>query len=322
MNYETLIRANLNNCLTTTDFKFGTKRVGKVRDSYELLDKIILITTDRQSAFDRVLAAIPFKGQVLNQTSAWWFEKTKHIVPNHVLAVPDPNVTVGKKCHVFPVEFVVRGYMTGSTDTSVWVNYQKGMRDYCGNMLPEGMKKNEKFVQPLITPTTKDSVHDRLISPKEIIAEGLMSQADWEYVSSKALELFIFGQKIAAEHSLILVDTKYEFGKDTDGIIRIVDEMHTPDSSRYWIANSYEQRMAENKEPENIDKEFLRLWFKEHCDPYNDAILPEAPQDLVIELSKRYIQLYEMITGDHFIFPKVTMLASERIYLSLTEYNA
>ena len=290
MNYSEIIKQNLTNCLTATDFSFGKKRVGKVRDTYELPDKLILITTDRQSAFDRVLAAIPFKGQVLNQTSAWWFEQTKHIVPNHVLSVPDPNVTIGKKCSVFAVEFVVRGYITGTTGTSAWVNYQNGMRDYCGNILPEGLKKNQKFDHPLVTPTTKSDEHDRLISPKEIIAEGLMTQTDWDYVSGKALELFIFGQKIAAEHGLILVDTKYEFGKDESGTIRIVDEMHTPDSSRYWIANSYEQRLSEGKEPENIDKEFLRLWFKDHCDPYNDKELPAAPEELVIELSRRYIQ--------------------------------
>ena len=306
MNYPDLIKQNLTNCLTSTNLAIGKKRVGKVRDTYELPDKLILITTDRQSAFDRVLAAIPFKGQVLNQTSAWWFEKTKHIVANHVLAVPDPNVTIGKKCTVFPVEFVVRGYITGTTSTSAWVNYEKGMRDYCGNILPDGLKKNQKFDHPLVTPTTKSDEHDRLISPKEIVSEGLMTQAEWDYVSGKALELFIFGQKVAAEHGLILVDTKYEFGKDENGTIMIIDEMHTPDSSRYWISTSYEQRFAEGKEPENIDKEFLRLWFKDHCDPYNDKELPPAPEDLVIELSRRYIMLYEMITGEKFMFPDNT----------------
>ena len=285
-----------------TNFEVG-KSESEVRDTYELPDKLILITTDRQSAFDRVLAAIPFKGQVLNQTSAWWFEKTKHIVPNHVLSVPDPNVTIGKKCTVFPVEFVVRGYITGTTSTSAWVNYQNGMRDYCGNLFPEGLKKNQKFAAPLVTPTTKDDKHDRLISPAEIVKEGLMTQAEWDYVSKKALELFTFGQEVAARNGLILVDTKYEFGKDANGVITIVDEMHTPDSSRYWIAKSYTERFAADQEPENIDKEFLRLWFKDHCDPYNDKELPPAPEELVIELSRRYIQLYEMITGEKFLFP-------------------
>ncbi len=303
MNYKLIIEQNLNNCLTATNLNIGNKKIGKVRDTYELSDKMILITTDRQSAFDRILASVPFKGQVLNQISAWWFAQTKNIISNHVLEIPDPNVTVGKKCKVFPVEFVVRGYLTGSTDTSVWINYQKGVREYCGNTLPEGMKKNQKFIKPIVTPTTKSTEHDRLITPNEIVAEKLMTQTEWDYVSSKALELFIFGQKIALKNNLILVDTKYEFGKDANGNILLIDEIHTPDSSRYWLANTYEERLNNNLEPENIDKEFLRLWFKEHCDPYNDEKLPEAPAELVIELSNRYIQLYEMITGEKFVFP-------------------
>ncbi len=313
MDYTTLIQQNLKKCLTETNLEIGTKRIGKVRDTYELPDKMILITTDRQSAFDRVLAAIPFKGQVLNQTSAWWFDQTKHIVPNHVISVPDANVTIGKKCTVFPVEFVVRGYITGTTSTSAWVNYQNGMREYCGNTLPEGLKKNQKFDHPLVTPTTKSDEHDRLISPAEIVSEELMSQADWDYVSGKALELFIFGQKIAAEHGLILVDTKYEFGKDANGQITLIDEIHTPDSSRYWLAGSYAERFAAGQEPENIDKEFLRLWFTKNCDPYNDKELPAAPDELVVELSRRYIQLYEMITSEKFVFPEANVSIEERI---------
>ncbi len=317
MSYEEIIKNNLKNCLTETILSIGKKRVGKVRDTYELPDRMILITTDRQSAFDRILAAIPFKGQVLNQISAWWFEKTTHIVPNHIIAVPDPNVTIGKKCTVFPVEFVVRGYITGTTSTSAWVNYQKGIREFCGNTLPEGLKKNQKFDKPIVTPTTKSDEHDRLISPKEIVTEGLMTQADWDYVNAKALELFTFGQKIAAEHGLILVDTKYEFGKDADGKITLIDEIHTPDSSRYWIAESYAERFGADQEPENIDKEFLRLWFTKNCDPYNDKELPAAPDELVIELSKRYIQLYEMITIEKFVFPEMNVPIEKRISTNL-----
>ena len=317
MSYEEIIKNNLKNCLTETILSIGKKRVGKVRDTYELPDRMILITTDRQSAFDRILAAIPFKGQVLNQISAWWFEKTTHIVPNHIIAVPDPNVTIGKKCTVFPVEFVVRGYITGTTSTSAWVNYQKGIREFCGNTLPEGLKKNQKFDKPIVTPTTKSDEHDRLISPKEIVTEGLMTQADWDYVNAKALELFTFGQKIAAEHGLILVDTKYEFGKDADGKITLIDEIHTPDSSRYWIAESYAERFGADQEPENIDKEFLRLWFTKNCDPYNDKELPAAPDELVIELSKRYIQLYEMITREKFVFPEMNVPIEKRISTNL-----
>jgi phosphoribosylaminoimidazole-succinocarboxamide synthase len=315
--YTNAIERQLKNCLTQTNLSIGNKKIGKVRDSYVLPDKIVLITTDRQSAFDRVLAAIPFKGQVLNQTSAWWFEQTKNIVPNHVIAVPDPNVTVGKKCTVFAVEFVVRGFITGTTSTSAWVNYQNGMREYCGNTLPEGLKKNQQFERPIVTPTTKSDEHDRLITPAEIVAEKLMTQEEWDYVSGKALELFMFGQKVADEHGLILVDTKYEFGKDENGNIMLIDEIHTPDSSRYWIAKSYAERMAAGQEPENIDKEFLRLWFTKNCDPYNDKELPTAPDELVIELSRRYIMLYEMITGKKFEFPDANMPIEQRIEANL-----
>eukprot|EP00276_Gloeochaete_wittrockiana_P001145 CAMPEP_0184672396 /NCGR_PEP_ID=MMETSP0308-20130426/86075_1 /TAXON_ID=38269 /ORGANISM="Gloeochaete witrockiana, Strain SAG 46.84" /LENGTH=333 /DNA_ID=CAMNT_0027119719 /DNA_START=138 /DNA_END=1139 /DNA_ORIENTATION=+ len=291
----------MDRCLTQTSLSVGKKYEGKVRDTYTLEDRLILITTDRQSAFDRVLAAIPFKGQVLNQVSSWWFERTGDIVPNHVLAIPDPNVTVAKKCAVFPIEFVVRGYITGTTDTALWTVYNKGIRNYCGNSLPDGMIKNQKLTGNIITPTTKEKSHDRPISPEEIVSEGWMTREDWDRARDIALKLFAFGQKVAAEHGLLLVDTKYELGKDADGNILLVDEIHTPDSSRYWIASSYEERMAQGKEPENIDKEFLRLWFVANCDPYNDKDLPPAPKDLVVELSRRYIQLYETITGCTFV---------------------
>lgn len=315
--YKTIIQKQIHNCLEATDLGIGEKLQGKVRDSYRLTDKMVFVTTDRQSAFDRVLAAIPFKGQVLNQTSAWWFERTKHIIPNHVQSIPDPNVTVGTRCEVFPVEFVMRGYITGSTSTSLWTVYNNGSRNYCGNDLPEGLVKNQKLDKNLITPTTKDAVHDRPISPDEIISEGLMSREDWEYASAKAQELFAFGQTVARKHGLILVDTKYEMGKDAQGNILLIDEIHTPDSSRYWIADSYEERIAAGQEPENIDKEFLRLWFKEHCDPYNDAVLPPAPEELVVELSRRYIQLYEMITGEPFQFPDTDEPIQTRIQKNL-----
>ncbi len=318
MNYKETIKNNLSNCLIETNLPLPNKKIGKVRDSYEMEDKMILITTDRQSAFDRILASIPFKGQVLNQTSAWWFQQTKHIVDNHVIDISDPNVTVGKKCTVFPVEFVVRGYITGTTDTSAWVNYKDGVREFCGNTLPEGLVKNQKFATPIVTPTTKADDHDESISATKIVSRGLMTQEDWDFVSDKALELFIFGQKTAAKNGLILVDTKYEFGKDEAGNILLIDEIHTPDSSRYWIAESYEDRMASGEEPENIDKEFLRLWFKDNCDPYNDKTLPPAPDELVIELSRRYIMLYEMITGQKFEFPSGDV--NERLSKNLQKY--
>ena len=225
--YKGRIKAELNNTLTETSLDGGSKRTGKVRDQYDLGDKVALITTDRQSAFDRVLASIPFKGQVLNLTSAWWFEQTKHIIHNQVIDVPDPNVTLAKKCDVFPIEFVVRGYITGSTSTALWTVYNNGDREYCGNILPEGLKKNQKLDANMLTPTTKEEHHDRPIAPLEIVSEGWMTQEDWDYCSQKALELFAFGQKKAAENGMILVDTKYEMGRDKEGNIVLIDEIHT-----------------------------------------------------------------------------------------------
>ncbi len=315
--YTNRIRRELQNCLVETSLPRGEKYTGKVRDRYDLGDQLVLITTDRQSAFDRVLAAIPFKGQVLNATSAWWFDQTKHIVANHVLGIPDPNVTLAKKCDVFPIEFVVRGYITGTTSTALWTVYESGQRHYCGNDLPEGLAKNQKLALNLLTPTTKEEDHDRPISPAEIVSESWMSIDDWEECSRTAQELFAFGQAKAAEHGLILVDTKYEMGRDQDGNICLIDEIHTPDSSRYWIADSYEARTQNGEEPENVDKEFLRLWFKDNCDPYKDETLPPAPEDLVIELSRRYIHLYEKITGRTFDFPEAGQRMDERIRTNL-----
>ena len=317
--YKERIKADLNNTLTETSLPSGSKRTGKVRDQYDLGDKVALITTDRQSAFDRVLASVPFKGQVLNLTSAWWFEQTKDIIPNHVIDIPDPNVTLAKKCDVFPIEFVVRGYITGSTSTALWTVYNNGDREYCGNALPEGLVKNQKLEANMLTPTTKEEHHDRPISPDEIVSEGWMTKEDWDYCSHRALELFAFGQKKAAENGMILVDTKYEMGRDADGTIRLIDEIHTPDSSRYWIAKTYDERMAVGENPQNIDKEFLRLWFVDNCDPYNDETLPDAPEELVAELSSRYIYLYETITGEAFPFPDAGKPVLERINENLKD---
>jgi len=296
-----LIRQSLGNCLTTTEgLGLPGFRRGKVRDSYDLGEKLLLVVTDRQSAFDRILASVPFKGQVLNQVSAWWFEKTSDIVANHVLSIPDPNATLAVKCSIFPVEFVVRGYLTGSTSTSAWTLYDSGLRNICGNVLPDGMSRNQKFPEPIITPTTKSDEHDESITPGEIVSSGLMTGDEWERASDIAMALFRRGMDLAAGNGLILVDTKYELGRNSDGEIVLVDEIHTPDSSRYWIAGSYDEKFARGKNPDNIDKEFLRLWFRDNCDPYADEVLPEAPDDLIVELSSRYILLYEMITGTTF----------------------
>lgn len=299
------IKASLYNCLSETNLQLTvpglkSKTRGKVRDIYDSGDYLVLVTTDRQSAFDRILASIPFKGQVLNETSLWWFNRTRHMIPNAVLSVPDKNVTIAKKCSVFPVEFVVRGFVTGSTETSLWTVYKNGVRNYCGNVLPNGLVKNQKLTANILTPTTKAEDHDVPVTPDEIIERGLMTQDEFDEAREKALSLFEYGQRVALERGLILVDTKYEFGKSSDGSILLIDEVHTPDSSRYWIANSYEERFQNGLEPENIDKEFLRLWFRENCNPYEEKVLPDAPEELVCELAWRYIFLYETITKSRF----------------------
>ncbi len=239
-------------------------------------------------------------------------------VPNHVIDFPDPNVVVGKKCTVLPVEMVVRGYITGVTGTSLWTLYKNGDRDFGDFTLPEGMKKNQKLEQPVLTPTTKFEEHDRPLSSKDIIYNGYMTKNQWDKVSDITLKLFKRGQEVALQHGLILVDTKYEFGITPEGEIILIDEIHTPDSSRYWQAKTYEKRIANGEEPENFDKEFLRLWFKENCDPYKDKILPKAPTELVEELSRRYIQIYEQITGD--VFKIETGDIEKRIEENLKEY--
>lgn len=289
------------NILEKTDFKnLGEKYVGKVRDVYSQKDRVIMISTDRYSAFDRNLALIPCKGQVLTQVSRFWFENTKDIIKNHVVDFPDPNVVVGKKCTVIPVEMVVRGYISGVTGTSTWTLYQKGERSFGDIILPEGMKKNQKLPKPIITPTTKFEAHDRPLSSKIILEEKIMTKEVWQKVSDAALKLFARGQEIALKQGLILVDTKYEFGLTPEGEVMLIDEIHTPDSSRYWQVKTYEERIAKGLEPENFDKEFLRLWFKQNCDPYKDKVMPSAPPEMVEELSHRYIQIYEQITGEKF----------------------
>lgn len=316
------------NILKETNFtNLGKKSAGKVRDIYEQKNlstgsgraRLILITTDRHSSFDRIIAHIPWKGQVLNQISAWWFEQTKDIIPNHVLAVPDPNVTVAKRCKPVPVEAVVRGYLTGVTDTAIWTRYSKGERKFGDMELQDGMKKNEKLSEPIFDPTTKEEKHDRTLSPHEMIREGFISADLLHELKRIALALFARGQEIAARRGLILVDTKYEFGLDGNDNLVLIDEIHTPDSSRYWKSDSYAERIEKGQEPEYFDKEFLRLWFREHCDPYKDTVLPEAPGELVEELSRRYIQMYEQITGEKFIPGETPVL--ERIERNLKTYG-
>jgi len=294
----------LNTTLDSTNFEgLGEKYTGKVRDVYSQDTQRILIATDRQSAFDISWCTVPLKGQVLNQISAWWFEQVRDVMPTHILAVPDENAAVVKGLEMLKVEIVVRGYLAGSTGTSAWVNYSKGIRHFCGNDLPDGMVKNQLLRSgPILTPTTKGE-HDDLIDPAGIIQQGFATAAQWEEISSKALQLFKRGQEITAQRGLILVDTKYEMGYDAEGVLTLADEVHTPDSSRYWVASSYEERMAAGQEPESLDKEFFRLWLRERGFEYGGA-KPEITDDVRMMLARKYIDLYGRITGENFIFPQ------------------
>ena len=290
-------------CLTDARFpELPHFQQGKVRDSYDLPDgRRIMIATDRQSAFDKVLAAVPYKGQVLNQTARFWFDQTGDICPNHVISFPDPNVVIAKRLSMLPVEMVVRDYITGSTETSIWPMYARGERMLYGIRFPEGLRKNQKLPETILTPTTKaeQGAHDAPVTPQEIVARGLLSQAQWDELARVSLALFARGREVAARNGLILVDTKYEFGVDERGRITLADEVHTPDSSRYWHASGYPERLAAGKEPESLDKEFLRLWIAARCDPYKDPI-PEIPAETLIEFSEKYIRLYEVVTGRPF----------------------
>ena len=296
------IQEHIDNVLIETNFtNLGEKKVGKVRDIYIAPDHVTLISTDRHSSFDRIIAYVPFKGEVLNRISLFWFEQTKDIIQNHVLRSPDPNVVIVKKCKVIPIECVVRGYITGITSTSLWTHYKEGKRDFGNFVLPNGLEKNQKLAEPVFTPTTKSDEHDRPITPAEIVPEGIVTKELTAKFEVTAKALFKRGEEIASARGLILVDTKYEFGLDEDGELTLIDEIHTPDSSRYWKADTYNARFKEGKDPEYFDKEFLRLWFKDNCDPYNDKVLPKAPPELVAELSRRYIEIYETITGKSFV---------------------
>lgn len=289
--------------IPTTDFHFpGQTGVyhGKVRDVYDLGDSLLFVATDRYSAFDRNLTVIPNKGQLLTATSKWWFEQTTSIVPNHIISYPDPNVAWGKKYKVIPIEMIVRGFITGVTNTSLWHTYSEGQRDYGDFTLPDGLKKNDPLPRPVLTPTTKFEEHDRNLTPAEAVAEGLIQADVWEKLQKIALELFTFGQKTAADKGLILVDTKYEFGQDGDGNIVLIDEIHTQDSSRYWRADGYKASIAAGSEPENYDKEYLRIWYKERFDPYSNTEAPEIPAEIISELERRYIFVYEQLTGKTF----------------------
>lgn len=298
-----LIRRALTSTLTDTDFKgLGEKYEGKVRDNYTKNDRRYIIVTDRISAFDRVLGTIPFKGQVLNRLAAWWFEQTKGVVPNHVIGVPDPNVLECVECTPILVEMVVRAYATGTTSTSLWTNYERGVRNFCGHILPEGLQKHEKLPKPILTPTTKapKGEHDVSGSREEILATGKVTAKDFDEAAEYAMKLFAVGQEIAKKRGLILVDTKYEFGRTKDGKMVAIDEVHTPDSSRFWKAETYEQRFKDKQDPEPLDKDFVRRWYISQGYK-GDGDAPAMTDDVRIGAAERYIAAYEQITGEAFV---------------------
>ncbi|WP_337269083.1 phosphoribosylaminoimidazolesuccinocarboxamide synthase [Oryzifoliimicrobium ureilyticus] len=295
---------------------------GKVRENYDLPDgRRVIISTDRLSAFDKILTCIPYKGQVLTQTARYWFEATSDICPNHVIDYPDPNVVVGKRLDILPVEIVVRGYLAGTTGTSILTLYKKGERDMYGIRLPDGLRDNEVLPHPIITPTSKefDGGHDEPLTPADILDRGLLGQSQWDTVSQYALALFARGQDLAARQGLILVDTKYEFGTDEDGNVILADEIHTPDSSRYWLSDGYEAAFAAGSRPPSFDKDFVRSWVAERCDPYHDEI-PEIPEELIQQTSEVYIKAFETITGRAFSKDDRGESVVDRVHDNLTAY--
>ena len=288
--------------LKETNLPLANKQTGKVRDWYDLPNgQRLIVTTDRLSAFDIILAAVPFKGQVLNQLSAWWFEQTKDIIPNHIISLPDPNVSVVKVAEPILVEVIVRGYITGVTSTALWYRYSLGEREIYGYTFPEGLQKNARLPEPIITPTTKGGAtgHDERLTCAEVIEKGLLDAKTWDQVQAAALAIFKRGQEIANKAEMILVDTKYEFGIASDGSVVLIDEVHTPDSSRFWKADTYEARFAAGEDPENFDKEFVRIAYADKG-YRGDGEAPSMPAELWASASERYITIYELLTGKTF----------------------
>jgi phosphoribosylaminoimidazole-succinocarboxamide synthase len=288
--------------LNETNLPLPGKQSGKVRDWYDLPDgKRLIVTTDRLSAFDIILAQVPYKGQVLNQLSAWWFEKTKDIIPNHIISIPDPNAAVVRTAEPILVEVIVRGYITGVTSTALWYRYSLGEREIYGYTFPNGLQKNAALPEPIITPTTKGGAtgHDERLTCAEVVEKGLLDQKTWDQVQSAALAVFKRGQEIANKAGLILVDTKYEFGRAADGSVVLIDEVHTPDSSRFWKADTYEERFKADEDPENFDKEFVRIAYADKG-YRGDGEIPAMPADLWASASERYIKIYELLTGEKF----------------------
>lgn len=295
---------------------------GKVRENYDLGDgRRLIIATDRLSAFDRILTAVPLKGQVLTQIARFWFDHTADLCPNHVIEYPDPNVLLCRSLSIMPVEVVVRDYLAGTTSTSILSMYRAGRREMYGHRFPDGMRPNQKLPATIITPTSKafDAGHDEELTPAQIVEGGLLTRAQWDEVSAKALALFARGREIAAQRGLILVDTKYEFGVAPDGSIVLADEIHTPDSSRYWFAGSYPERFAAGVAPQSFDKDFVRSWVVARCDPYKDEI-PEIPAEIVLEAARIYVSVFEAITGQAFALPDPTVPVLQRVRANLARF--
>jgi phosphoribosylaminoimidazole-succinocarboxamide synthase len=320
---QAALAAHLGNVLTDATIpELPNHYHGKVRDNYDLPDgRRIIIATDRLSAFDRILTAIPCKGQVLTQIARFWFDATRDVCPNHIIDYPDPNVVLCRRLDILPVEVVVRDYLTGTTGTSIWPMYRAGRREIYGIRFPDGLRENQKLPATIITPTTKafSGGHDEPLTPDEIIRRELLTPEQWRTASDLALALFARGREIAEERGLILVDTKYEFGFDATGRIILADEIHTPDSSRYWMRDSYERRFVAGEPPETLDKDFMRRWVTARCDPYRDPI-PQIPSDIILETARVYIGAYEAITGRLFELPLPDVPILQRIRANLVRY--
>jgi phosphoribosylaminoimidazole-succinocarboxamide synthase len=299
----TLLRELCGQTLAHTDFSgLGTRHEGKVRDAYVREGRRVLVVTDRVSCFDVVVGTIPLKGQVLNQVAAFWFDKTRDVAPNHLISVPDPAVSVVKECRLLPVEFVYRGYLTGVTATAIWTAYERGERQYCGHRLPDGLRKHERLPQPLLTPTTKapKGEHDQLTSRSGIVARGTLSEELYDRAADLTGRLFRAGTEWAARQGLILVDTKYELGLDEKGDLVVIDEIHTPDSSRYWYRDTYEQAMSAGRDPQALDKEYVRRWLVEQG-WRGEGPQPPLPDEVRCEAARRYIEAFERVTGRSFV---------------------
>lgn len=316
---ENIIQHQLDNTIEETNFEsLGTRYQGKVRDTYRLGDQLILVTSDRISAFDHILSqTIPFKGQVLNQTAAYFFDATEDLVPNHVQEVPDPNVTVATACSPIPIEFVVRGYLAGHA----WREYDQGARTLCGHELPDGLRESEQLPSPIVTPTTKAKEgHDEDVTREEAIRKTDIDAATYDQLAEWSLALFERGTQMAAEQGLILVDTKYEFGRTPEGDLALIDEVHTPDSSRYYYRDGYEERLEDGVPQQQLSKEFVREWLMDHeFQGLEGQEMPDLPDDFRVTVAERYIELYETVTGLEFE-PDLHPNPEDRIREVLEEY--